>query len=766
MFQVSNDSRGRNRRSDFWRDFAVSVTTEQEYTFIAHVLPCDDGTFRLHSLEDHLKGVAALAEAFGSKFGSGDWAYVAGLWHDLGKYSKEFQSYIRRASGFDSGAHLEGQPGRVDHSTAGAIYSVTPEQLGRSGRVLAYLIAGHHAGLPDWLSEDAGRSSLESRLEKRSLLDAVFASSPPQSILEPPKPTSKPTGRDPALWMRMLFSSLVDADFLDTEFFMDPQRAQLRENRGFAVSELKSVFDEYMEVKQAAARNTVINGVRAKIFERCKQAASGTPGVYSLTVPTGGGKTLSSLAFALEHAVTHGKERIIYVIPYTSIIEQTAQIFRSIFGDQIIEHHSNIDPSVETPKSRLACENWDGPLIVTTSVQFFESLFAARTSRVRKLHNIVNSVVILDEAQLLPPDFLLPVIDVIRELCANYSVTCLLSTATQPALSPKTTLDFDFPGIPDIQEIMEDSDGLYESLKRVEIVVPNNFNSGRSWESIARELETHEKVLCIVNRRADCRELCKLMPEGTIHLSGLMCGEHRSEVIDTIKFLLGQSETLRVISTQLVEAGVDIDFPVVFRALAGIDSIAQAAGRCNREGLLSIGKLVVFVPPHPAPRGHLRQAESCGKQILMNNENDPLSPKSFTAFFEQLFWKKGESLDKHGIRQLLRLNEGLEISFRSAAARFKIIDEGQQLPVIVRFSHSPELISELIARGPTRALMRRLQRFIVNIPKPIHSKLVASGDLVEIHKGIFAQAHEGLYDRHLGLRIDEPQYHDAESLII
>ena len=294
-------------------------------------------------------------------------------------------------------------------------------------------------------------------------------------------------------------------------------------------------------------------------------------GIFSLSVPTGGGKTLSSLAFALEHAIKHKLDRIIYVIPYTSIIEQNADVFRNAVGDdQVVEHHSNLEENDSTPKSRLACENWDAPIIVTTSVQFFESLFAARSSRCRKLHNIVKSVVVLDEAQLVPVDYLSPILKTMQLLVDHYEVSFVISTATQPAFKERIVGGKRFPGLKNVKEIMgedKDVDLLYQSLKRNHIQFPSDIYITASWEEIADQLQQYEQVLCIVSDRKSCRELHSLMPRGTFHLSALMCGQHRSQIIKTIKKKLQNKETVRVISTQLVEAGVDFDFPVVYRAL-------------------------------------------------------------------------------------------------------------------------------------------------------------------------------------------------------
>jgi len=463
------------------------------------------------------------------------------------------------------------------------------------------------------------------------------------------------------------------------------------------------------------------------------------------------------MAFALRHAVTHGHWRIIYVIPYTSIIEQTADQFRAIFGDAVVEHHSNVDASngdAEDSTSRLACENWDAPLVITTSVQFFESLFANRTSRCRKLHNIVNSIVILDEAQLLPPEFLGPIIEALEELQNNYGVSAVLCTATQPALYPQAGVDFIFKGLRQITEIMENPVSLYRKLKRVDVKILGDLEEFLSWETVAATLQQHRSVLCIVNRRDDARTLWELMPKGAIHLSALMCGSHRSEKINEIKRRLREGLPTRVISTQLVEAGVDLDFPVVFRALAGLDSIAQAAGRCNREGVLDKGKLFVFVPPSRIPVGHLRQAAEIGGRLLKSHPEEPLAPELFQEFFREFYWLQGEKLDKHRILEDLANDCELRISFRTAAEKFKLIDERAQAPVIVKFRND-DLVESLCRNKPDRWLLRRLQRSIVNLPRHLHGELLKSGAIREVHPGIYLQGHGALYHDDLGFCPDK-----------
>jgi CRISPR-associated endonuclease/helicase Cas3 len=750
------------------------MSDQYENRVLAHVRQDSAGKWHEHLLDEHLRGVARIAADFAADFDSRDWANIAGLWHDLGKYSAEFQQYIKKVSGYNPEAHIEieGAPNRVDHSTAGAIHAV--RQFDKYGRVLAYLIAGHHAGLPDWHASETGGKALSIRLEQSPLLDRISAQAIPQNILVQPNPAFDVPGKAEGfgLWVRMLFSCLVDADFLDTETFMDEGKTQARQQFP-ALAEMLPVFNRSMEekvaqLKVAQSADTPVNRIRADVLAQCRKQAALPSGMFSLTVPTGGGKTLSSLAFALEHAKHHAKRRVIYAIPYTSIIEQTADVFRGIFGkDNVVEHHSNFDVDRETTRSRLAAENWDAPLIVTTNVQLFESLFAARTSRCRKLHNLVNSVIVLDEAQLLPPEFLQPILDTLNLLTTHYGVTVVLSTATQPALNTvkdsfgRTTRK----GLNNVREIIADVDGLYADLERVEVQIPADFNQPTDWQTLATELCQHASVLAIVNTRKDCRELWELMPKGTLHLSALLCGAHRSAIIADIKERLKRGEAVRVISTQLVEAGVDLDFPVVYRAMAGLDSIAQAAGRCNREGgLTAKGKVVVFVPPKPAPRGLLRFGEDATKDVWHNRPEKPLARELFTRYFNRFL--SMPNLDEHGIGDLLKCGTGLEVQFRTAAEKFRLIDDRETQAVFVRYNaESEELINLLRAKGPERWLMRKLQRHAVTIYRYDLNRLLQNGDIEEVYPDLYAQVGNTLYHPETGLLLAESPLLNPSTLV-
>ncbi len=732
---------------------------------LAHAIQ-DDKTnvWRTHSLDEHLAGVAMLAGKFAGSFGNDDWGRSAGLLHDLGKGSDAFQHYIRKVTGFDGEAHLETSPGKVNHSSHGAVWSI--ENLKGSGRILAYLVAGHHAGLPDWFCTPGIGGNLEHRLseEEKNALPQVLEAWKTIAVSRVTVPYSLPCGyglieESFHLWVRMLFSSLVDADFLDTEEFMQPEQWTQR-GRYASLSELKWEFDSYMASMAAKAKPTEVNRLRQQILFECRAAGGLDSGFFSLTVPTGGGKTLSAMAFALEHAVVHhNKKRIIVAIPYTSIIEQTAKEYKKIFGDEnVIEHHSSLDPDKESRQSRLASENWDAPIIVTTNVQLFESLFAARSSACRKLHNIADSIIILDEAQMLPPEYLRPIVSVMKSLVSYFKVSVVLCTATQPALIGRIGAgQAAFAGLaPEtVREIMSNPSQLTKELQRVQVQVRENKVT--DWEELARELAAYEQVLCIVNTRNDCRELYRLMPEGAVYLSANMCGAHRSQVIAKIKEMLHAKQSLRVISTQLVEAGVDIDFPVVYRSMSGFDSIAQAAGRCNREGLLNVGRVVVFEPPKAAPPGLLRKGADAGREILACDPDGcaNLEPSVFQKYFD-LFYGRVNSFDTKDMKSLLEQEaRECKFQFREAAQKFHLIDDQQQVPVVVWFaddkSNSKDLIRKLRYAGPSKELMRKLQRFTITIPE--RCLVQAQSGLEKVpdeEHGIWCQAVDGVYDKRLG----------------
>ncbi len=741
--------------------------------FYAHTLPGRPPE-EWQPLEEHLENVAELAAEFARPFGAEEWARIAGLWHDLGKYSEAFQAYLREASGEDY--HEAELRGRVDHTTAGAQHAVAAIEV--MGHLLAYPIAGHHAGLLDAIADGA---CLEHRLTKQvEPWDRTpAAATPPPDLALPPFLGEALARRatDPeaaafsfSFFVRMVFSCLVDADFLDTERFMEPERAARRprwpEN---VLARMEAALDRFLEA--LPSDDSTVNRERRRVREACLRAAELEPGLFSLTVPTGGGKTLSSLAFALRHARRHGLRRVVYVIPFTSIIEQNAAVFREVFqplvdggrSDPVLEHHSALDAGRETVESRLAAENWDAPLVVTTSVQFYESLFASRTSRSRKLHNLAGAVIILDEAQKIPVDYLRPCLLALTELVTNYGASVVLCTATQPAVARRDG----FPiGLDGVREIVPDPPALYRALKRVEVRDLGQLDD----EALADRLLEHDQVLCIVNTRRHARELSERLGPDGIHLSAAMCPEHRSAVLGAIHARLERGEPCRVISTQLVEAGVDLDFPVVFRSLAGLDSIAQAAGRCNRNGRLDMGTTYVFRSEHEVLEAFLRDTAGAASQILGGGEGEPLygdllSLEAVEHYFRLYYWSQQERWDAKGILDALKLvgnNRTLpfQFGFRTIAERFKLIAETGQAVIVPWGDRGAELVERLRSSFPLpeRDLLRRLQRYTVQVPQKMYFQQL--GRTIEMvhdrYPVLISPKHH--YDEQLGLVLDRERF--------
>ena len=715
-------------------------------------------------LLEHLVNVAELAGRFGNVFAAGDWAATAGLWHDIGKASEEYQRRLRPGGG----------KGRVDHSTAGA--QLAEKELGGRGRLLAACVAGHHSGLLDGVSVDD--SCLARRL-KKIVPTVSFPGNPPKPEKLPTALPFRPERQRQAFQLsflvRMLFSCLVDADFLDTERFMDPQKGKWR-HRFPPLGELWHRFSKNLAAKLSNVPISEINLRRKKVIDACLAKAQDPPGFFSLTVPTGGGKTISSLAFALKHALRHGLDRIIYVIPFTSIIEQNAEVFRELLGeDAVLEHHSAFDStrwagqgSEEDEllrKVELAAENWDAPVVVTTGVQFFESLFACRTSRCRKLHNIARSVIVLDEAQMIPVPFLLPCMEAIRELALNYGCSVVLCTATQPALNRNEEVR---QGLEGVREIIADPSELYRAFRRVTVEDVGEL----SLEHLVRYLRNDDQVLCVVNTRREAREVFQLVwdEDGAFHLSAQMCPEHRSVKLAQIRERLKEGQACRVVSTQLIEAGVDIDFPVVLRAVAGIDSIAQAAGRCNREGKLPRpGRVVIFRLDETFLPLEFRAPVETAAEVVRSHE-DPLSIEAVEDFFRLLYWRAGKKLDSEGILEdaAERVSE-LHFPFRTIAEKFRFIRDAGE-PVLIPYDEKGRSIIRQLrfAEFPGR-LLREGQRYAVQIPWWALQKLEAAGAVERIRKvfpALTAHGFDSCYHDQLGLVFKEQESPEPESLIV
>jgi CRISPR-associated endonuclease/helicase Cas3 len=696
----------------------------------AHTDPT--GGLAWHPLAEHLEAVAARARSACEAFDAGDWGHLAGHWHDLGKYSESFQEYLRQAGSPDT--HEADALPRTDHSTAGAQHA--DERFGRFGHLLAYVISGHHSGLLDALGANA---CLDARLKKPV---EPWNAAPPE-ITDQAQPA--PPGylqialarKDPvaiAFFVKMLFSALVDADFLDTEAFMDPARASARPSWPADVIERMAEALE-SRIAEFGTPGNEVDRRRAEVTDACRAAAVKEPGLFSLTVPTGGGKTLSSLLFALEHAKCHGLRQVIYVAPFTSIIEQNADEYRRVFAplvaeglaDPVLEHHSNVevDPGDESVQSRLATENWDAPLVVTTAVQFYESLYANRTSRCRKLHRLARSVVILDEAQAIPVEYLDPCLRAIEALTKCFGATIVLCTATQPAVHRREGFDIGLEVSPE-REIIPEPKKMFHALRRVHVEVAGRLPD----EEVAERLREHEQALCIVNTRRHARALAEELGQepGHYHLSALMCPQHRSEILAEVKVRLRDGARCRVVSTQLIEAGVDVDFPAVFRALSGLDSIAQAAGRCNRNGGLPHGVTTVFEPEKPGAPGFVRAAATSARPLL-EMYDDLLGPEAIEHYFRLHYWeqKRGanwkRAWDREGILDRFRLDGGGRLpflfDFASAARDFVLIEERGQT-VFIPYGERGMVLCQALGQAwpsPGMQLLRSLQRFTVQVPE-------------------------------------------------
>lgn len=680
-------------------------------TDFAHIKFTDNG-WETQSIANHCEGTASLAESMANAFGAGSWARLCGLWHDVGKYSWPFQEHIAASSGYDSTAK---DPGTVDHSTAGALYAM--KRLREMCLPIAYCICGHHSGLMDYISD--GRTCLSFHLSarERPLLEAVLPYIKEQSSLPHlPAPNFDNHSRTPKawhLWIRMLFSALVDADWLDTERFMAPNNYAAR-GRFVSLVELKERLDQWLH-RFDTVPATHVNTIRASVQALCRQHGLDEQGIYSLTVPTGGGKTLSSLIWAMEHALKHDLQRIIIAIPYTSIVSQTANTLRDVFGENnVVEHHCYVDfdgmPTEQRRRMRYATENWDAPIIVTTNVQLFESLYSNKTSSCRKLHNIAKSVLILDEVQMLPVENLHPIIDILDSLRKYMGTSILLTTATQPAFSDVIgSGQAQFKGL-ECKELIPDTTTLFSEMRRVRIAFEDNVFT---YETLANRLSQYPQVLCVVNTRTDARNLYDAMPDKqqVVHLSRNMCQEHISNKLENIKKRLRERMPVCVISTQLIEAGVDIDFPVVWRAMAGLDSIAQSAGRCNREGRMKVGKVHVFKIEGSRPRGILAKATEASQDLLCQGKSDFIDPQTAKDYF-RLFYAKLNDTDKSGVTQLLYRPCP---QFDEAAKAFRMIDDNT-LTLYVPYASGKGLLKKLIHGEYTADLLRRLQRFSVNLP--------------------------------------------------
>ena len=694
--------------------------------------------------EEHSHGVALLASQFADAFGMSEWGKVLGLLHDKGKETNAFQQHIRKESGLNPDMKVEGD---YHHAYIGGI--LARRCYGKSfDSFFANPIVSHHTGLHD--------SDELPHILQKPIPSEVDVSVKKEKLNKLPFQVQAP---DLHHLSRMLFSCLVDADYLDTEAFMDKESATLRQGKA-TLNDLLPRLDRYLSNLKAQANDTPVNHIRNQVQQQCLSMANSPCGFYSLTVPTGGGKTLSSLLWAMRHAISQGQGRIIIAIPYTSIIVQTAAILRAIFGDaNVLEHHSNVDPeqianSTLREMTRLATENWDYPIVVTTNVQLFESMFSNKPSVCRKLHNIANSVVVLDEVQTLPTNYLQPIVNALKTYHKIFHTSFLFTTASQPVLSgliEGCNPHASFCGIDSVKEIIPANFKLHDKLRRVQLDIDNE---GHTYDEMAERLCRHKKVLCIVNTRRDAKQLYERLPqEGiTLHLSKMMCPAHISQTLKVVKEALCDeaNDVVRVVATQLIEAGVDIDFPVVYRQEAGLDSLLQAAGRCNREGKRELGTTYVFSlsKEHNLPKGDMQDANNA--RLNLGNQPDWFAPSTMSAYFKQLYGRKN-SFDVSDMKHYLYSSK--DIYFETAAKKFQLIEDNGT-NVVVCWEDSMELVQQLLEYGPSYTLVKKLSKYMVNVNPTDFKALVDMGVVSEKWEGFYVVDYKQQYDEHIGLRTD------------
>ena len=680
---------------------------------------------RVQSLTDHLDGTMRLAEGFGAGMGLGAEAGLLGKIHDEGKDTAAFQDYIHGRK------HR-----RVDHSTAGAKSFFENGHIGWLQLIGALCVAGHHAGIPDLGSkvDCAGTSTLNGRMKKcipsirhpqRYLIDSTCLDVDHLNTF-----IEKRNTLDVMILTRMLFSCLVDADFLDTEAFMNNQ--PVRKNEFSSLKEISAMFWSRLEEDGYFRPKNALNEKRCEILHTCMRKGEGKQGLYSLTVPTGGGKTISSMAFAMKQAMKWHKERIIYVIPYLSIIEQTADVFRALLGNHaVLESHSQVDydslPEEGSEEAgrvaermKLAAENWDAPVVITTNEQFFESLYANKTSRCRKLHNIANSVIILDEAQMMPVDFLKPCLHVLEQLVHYYGCTVVLCSATQPELGRYLQKN---PIQKNPIEIMENVGELFQFFKRVTF----DIDGETDYAEIAKKLDECEQVLCIASTKKEAEKIVELLDGEAMYLSTNLCPAHRREIIREMKTRLRDGNPCRVVSTSIISVGVDIDFPVVYLQYTGLDSLIQGAGRCNREGRQSLQK----------SRAHIFWTKESKKSLFMRKEKqvtdmirkkynaeEMTEPSAIRTYFENWYQSNEGNLDYREIEKLAQ-----SLSFAEIGKRFHLINDSTK-SVFVPFDEKARNIKEQLMMGNrSRQLMRAAGAYMINVR---YSKAQGQSDFMKL----------------------------------
>lgn len=720
---------------------------------ISHIKNAD-GNWEIQTNDEHQQGVATLAARFADDFGMGEWGQFLGIIHDKGKERIDFQNYIRKENGINA-------PNYKDKTHAWIGAKLAQILAPKIYPMATFPILGHHAGLCDYTH----LNSLEEKDIPKEIDCKVNIPSPTLDFFDKHKLLAPERLKFIHHVERMLFSCLVDADYLDTEKFMQPEKYDLRK-RTLSLTDLLQKLESF--IKQFKA-DTPVNQIRKQVQDCCRQAATKPQGVYSLTVPTGGGKTISSLLWAILHAIKHNKRRIIVAIPYTSIITQTAAVFKQIFGEEyVLEHHSNHDYKdneddySEFNPERLATENWDAPIIVTTNVQLFESMYASHPGKCRKLHNIANSVIIIDEVQTLPGEHLQAIVDALKAYHELFGISLLFTTASQPTLEgERKGHEKNLSGFDKIEELIPTEFNLHDKLRRVELKF---IKEPLSYDEIAERMMQYDRVLCIVNTRKTAAELFKHLPQSEFHyhLSRNMCAEHVDATLKTIKdrLKIEDGNPIRVVTTQLIEAGVDIDFPVVMRQEIGLDSILQAAGRCNREGRLNgLGTTFVFkIDGIDIPRGTMSYANDA--RLNMRPQEDLFSPTAMTEYFIQYYnmIPTFDKKDENGENIQSLLHNVKELQFDSADKYFNLIEDSGY-SVVVNYGDSADLVSQMRFGIISKQLYRKLSRYSVSLSKYNYEQLCETGLVEKItsnnkETGLLYVSDPKQYDDKYGLSLD------------
>jgi len=758
-------------------------------THYAHSYPGTDDKTKWETMSQHEQQVASRCRLFLARIHEdlGDWGNVLGRWHDLGKYLPDFQ---RR---------LTGDAVQVEHAGAGAALAESRSPLHTIP--IQFVIAGHHAGLANQIANEhvdgkakgISRIPLQQRLlQNRSVAEQVSKIADSATLeLELPRldhwlrETSDKDDlyRQIDVFTRIQFSALVDADRLATQNFRENLESRISESTAESFDSipiLRDRFDQHVDTvsESRLQGDKPIDQLRRRALHDCRVRASAPGGIFALTVPTGGGKTFSAMSFALNHAVKNKLDRVIVVIPYTSIIRQNANVYRKAFAARgqaldstnVIEHHSGFDSKqareenpVAEKRREFAAENWDAPIIVTTSVQFFETLFTDHPSRSRKLHRIASSVVILDEIQTLPPQYVIPITDMIREFADRYRTSFVLSTATPPALKQH---------LGSVREIVNDPGDLARHPAARRVQTEWRIDNSTSYTELAEEMKNcgHDQVLAIVHRRRDAVELARLLPERSrVHLSANMCPEHRIRTVDKIVRLTKEKRPCLAVTTQLIEAEVDLDMPIVYRALAGADSLAQAAGRCDREGIRSeaagepTGRLIVFKPETKPPSETLRIAAEATRTVwrskqLQGTEFDLFDPDQCLEYFQHFY--NAKNLDQNHIQR-----ERASLNFANVAALFEMIDDGWSFPIVVPWPFNDDgspgegrRRAAAFREEPCRDTARDLQPYTVQIPKFAVDTLEQAGVIEIIDESVGLPTDlfdEAWYSDEFGLHFNE-----------